>query len=152
MKLSFRRSSCFQADELADLRRLVLAGWSREASTRSQPAGTFGYRKLAPSTFLALCSQSFELRLQCDSVGFRSQAVIRRLIPCTRWQLSLPPFADPSASSISATDRFPTFVVCDQSLLDWNSRLRLASEPTLRPVPLRRNCGPQPTVSNFHPL
>ena len=97
-------------------------------------------------------SRSFELRLQCDSAGFRSQAVIRRLIPCTQRQLTLPPFACPSASSISATDHFPTFVVCDRPLFDWNSRLRLASESTLRPVPLRRNCGPQPTVSSFHPL
>jgi hypothetical protein len=74
------------------------------------------------------------------------------LIPCTRQQLALPTFARPSASSISATDHFPTFVVCDRPLLDRNSRSRLASELTLRPIPLRRNCGSQPIVSRLNPL
>jgi len=119
MKFGFRHSSCFQVDELVDLRRLVLTGWSREASTCSQPAGTFGYWRLAPPTFLASSSQSFELRFQCDSAGFRSQVAIYRLIPCTRPQLALLPFARPSASSISAADHFPTFVVCDRPLFDW---------------------------------
>jgi hypothetical protein len=62
------------------------------------------------------------------------------------------PFARPSASSISATGHFPTFVVCDRPLLDWNSRPRLASEPILRPALLRRDCGSQPTVSGIHLL
>src|SRR2546421_308251 len=54
-----------------------------------------------------------------------------------------------SASSISATDGFPTFVVCNRPLFDWNSRPRLASEQALRPVPLRRNCGLQSVVPSI---
>ena len=62
------------------------------------------------------------------------------------------PFARPSASSISATGHFPTFVVCDRPLLDWNSRSRLASEQVFQPARLRRNCGPQSNVSGIHLL
>jgi hypothetical protein len=64
-------------------------------------------------------SQPFELRFQYEPVGFRSQEVIRHLILAPAQQFfRLLPFARPSASSFSATDHVPTFIVCDRPLLD----------------------------------
>jgi len=112
----------------------------------------FRYRKLTLSNFLAPSAQSFELRFRCNPTGFQIRQLFaaRSLQPLSNSRLL--PFARPSASSISATGHFPTFVVCDRPLLDWNSRPRLASEPILRPALLRRDCGPQSTVSGIHLL
>ena len=119
---------------------------------RARLAGFFRYRQLAPSTFLALCSRSFGSRLQRRPAGFRKQAVICRLILAPVQQPRLPPFARPSASSISATDHISTFVVCNRPLLDWNSRPNRASESILQPFPFRRSCGFQSNVSGINLL
>jgi len=97
-------------------------------------------------------SQPFEPQFKFVPAGFRNQRIIRPLALAPGQQLALPPFARPSASSISATGHLSTFVVCDQPLFSWNSRLRRASESTLRSTLIRRNCGSQSTVSGNEPL
>jgi len=60
MKQDFRPSSCCQIDELAGFHRFIPTGESGEALTHARPAGCFGYRRLAPSKFLAPSAQPFE--------------------------------------------------------------------------------------------
>jgi hypothetical protein len=109
---------------------------------RSQPAGTFGYRRLAPSTFLASFPQSFELR---TSMQFRWLPVSSGYSPPD----SSPPATTRVVAVCSPVCIFDlsnrsrsNFRCMRPALVRLNSRPRLASEPALRPAPLRRNCGP----------
>ena len=79
------------------------------------PSGSSDIERLAPSKFLAPSSQPFELRFRCEPFGFRSQAVIRRLILALGQQLLAAAVCSPVC----------IFVLSNRSLFDFH-RLRPA--------------------------